>query len=148
MVQYKSTFPEFTLGKKPSEFLKVKIQSSKDCEQVIRKFYSDDIDIYESFFLLLLNRANITIGYVKISQGGITGTVVDVKLVLKYVVDSLACGVVCCHNHPSGNLNPSEEDKRITAKIKEALKYLDSHVLDHLILTSESYYSFADNGIL
>lgn len=148
MVEYKSTFPEFTLGKKPSDFLKAKIKTSQDCEQVIRKFYSDDIEIYESFFLLLLNRANVTIGYAKISQGGITGTVVDVKIVLKYVVDSLACGVVFCHNHPSGNITPSEEDKRITTRIKEALKYLDTAVLDHIILTSENYFSFADNGLL
>lgn len=148
MVEYKSRMPEFTLGKKPTEFLKAKVTRSKDCEEVIRKFYSDDIEIYESFFLLLLNRANITIGYAKISQGGITGTVVDARIVLKYVVDSLATSVVICHNHPSGNLNASEEDKRITSRIKEALKLVDTTLLDHIILTADSYFSFADNGLV
>ncbi len=143
-----NTIPEYTLGKKASVFEKVKMKKSKDIEKYIRQFYSDDIEIYESFFLLLLNRANETIGYAKISQGGITGTVVDVKILLKYVVDSLASGVVVCHNHPSGNLRPSSQDIDITNKIKETLNLLDSQLIDHIILTSESYYSFSDNGLL
>lgn len=143
-----NTIPEYTLGKKASIFEKVKMKESEDVEKYIRQFYSDDIEIYESFFLLLLNIANETIGYAKISQGGITGTVVDIKILLKYVVDSLASGVVICHNHPSGNLRPSVEDISLTKSIKEALKLLDSKLIDHIILTSENYYSFSDNGLI
>jgi DNA repair protein RadC len=131
-----------------TDFPKNKITNSKDSAEFIRKFYSDDIEIFESFFLLLLNNANQTIGYAKISQGGITGTIVDVRIVAKYVVDSLATGIILAHNHPSGNLNPSEPDKKITEKIQHAMSFFDVKVLDHIILTADSYFSFADNNIL
>ena len=94
----------------------------------------------------MLNRANETIGYAKISQGGICGTIVDVKLVAKFVVDSLASGIIIAHNHPSGNLQPSQADIQITNKIQAIVKLLDSILLDHIILTKESYYSFSDEG--
>ena len=113
----------------------VQVKSSKDAEQYIRKFYLNDIEVQESFYLLLLNRANITIAWAKISQGGVCGTVVDPKIVLKYVVDSLAMEVILAHNHPSGNVNPSESDMKITGRIQELLKVMDSSLLDHIILT-------------
>jgi DNA repair protein RadC len=138
----------YELKKLQTDFPSEKIGSSKQAEQFIRQFYSDDIEIYESFFILLLNRANKTIGYAKISQGGIVGTVVDVRLIAKYVVDSLATSVILCHNHPSGNLNPSQEDKNITKKISEGLKLFDVNVFDHLILTADKYLSFLDEGII
>lgn len=128
-----------------TNFRTQKIGTSLEAYNYIKEFYSDDIIIYESFFILLLNRANETIGYAKISQGGVVGTVVDVKIIAKYVVDSLASGVILAHNHPSGNLIPSEQDKVVTKKIKEALNYFDCPILDHIILTKESFYSFADN---
>lgn len=138
----------YSLKKTESEFEKVKISSSYDSVKYLRQFYLDDICIYESFFLMMLNRANQVIGYVKISQGGITGTVVDPILVAKYAIDSLAKCVILCHNHPSGNLNPSDADINLTAKIKQGLKLFDITVLDHIIITENSYYSFADEGIL
>ena len=138
----------FELKKIQTEFPNVKITSSKDGYDFIKQFYGDDIEIFESFFILLLNRANKTIGYAKISQGGITGTVVDIKLVAKYAVESLAQSVILAHNHPSGTLAPSEADISITNKIISGLKLLEVNVLDHVILTNESYYSFADNGLL
>ena len=137
-----------TVKESESEFKKVKITSSKDAYQVIKQFYHEDVEIYESFFILLLNRANETIGFAKISQGGITGTVVDTKIIAKYCIDTLASGVILAHNHPSGSLFPSDADNRITLKIKKALEYIDTKVLDHLILTKNDYYSFADNGII
>ncbi len=140
------TIQLYELKKIQSEFPKTKIRSSADAAEFIRQFYSDDIDIFESSFILLLNRANDTIGYAKISQGGITGTVVDPRLVAKYAVESLATAVILAHNHPSGNTEPSTADKEITHKIKNGLKLLDIDLLDHLILTNESYYSLADNG--
>lgn len=139
---------KFDLKATDSEFNKVKITGSESAEQYIRQFYSDDLEIFESFFILLLNRANETIGYAKISQGGIVGTVVDKKILLKYVVESLASGVILAHNHPSGNTNPSEADIKITREIKELCNLIDSPVLDHIILTANSYYSFSDNGKL
>ena len=138
----------YELKKIQTDFPKKKILSSKNSSEFIRQFYSDDIEIFESFFILLLNRGNQTIGYSKISQGGITGTVVDTKIIAKYVVDSLASAVILAHNHPSGTLKPSQADISITHKIKTALSFLDAEVLDHIILTKDDYYSFADNCIL
>lgn len=139
---------ELKAKKTPSNFEKVKIISSNDAFKVIKQFYFDDIDIFESFFILCLNRNNQTIAYAKISQGGVAGTVVDIKLIAKYAIDCLASGVILAHNHPSGDLKPSNEDLAITKKVKEGLKILDIQVLDHLILTSQGYLSFGDEGIL
>ena len=142
------TLEMISLKKDPTQFERIKINSSNDSANYIRQFYSDDIEIYESFFILLLNRQNKTIGYAKISQGGVAGTVVDAKILLKYVVDTLASAVILCHNHPSGNLNPSTQDIELTKKLSQAIKLVDSQVLDHIILTPDSFYSFADNGLI
>lgn len=139
---------ELKAKKTPSNFEKVKIISSNDAFKVIKQFYFDDIDIFESFFILCLNRNNQTIAYAKISQGGVAGTVVDIKLIAKYAIDCLASSVILAHNHPSGNLKASNEDLAITKRIKEGLKTLDIQVLDHIILTSDGYLSFSDEGIL
>ena len=138
----------FSLKKEKTDIENIKIQNSKDAAEYIRNFYYDDIEIYESCFILLLNRANKTIGYAKISQGGVSGTVVDVKIIVKYAVESLASGVILAHNHPSGNLYPSNGDIAITRKVKEALKLLDSQLLDHVIISADGYKSLADEGIL
>jgi len=84
----------------------------------------------------------------KISQGGVSGTVTDVRIVMKKAIESLASGLVICHNHPSGNNSPSDADIRITQKIKEAGALMDIQLLDHLIICGKNYYSFADNGAL
>jgi DNA repair protein RadC len=136
---------EIGLTRKPTNFVRTKITSSKDSYDVIKQFYHQDITLYESFFLLLLNNSNETIGFVKISQGGITGTVVDVRIIAKYCVEVLATSCILAHNHPSGKLRPSDADLTITKKTKEALAILDVRVLDHIILTEEGHYSFADD---
>jgi DNA repair protein RadC len=138
----------FTIKKNATSFEKIKITSSRDAYNVIRQYYSDDIEVYESFFILLLNRQNQTIGFAKISQGGIVGTVVDVKIIAKYCIDSLCSGVILAHNHPSGNTNPSEADRVMTNKIVKALELIEVNVLDHIILTVDNYLSFGDQGIL
>lgn len=140
--------PLFELKKIATDFPKSKIVTSADGYNFIRNFYLDDISIFESFFILLLNRANQTIGFAKISQGGIVGTVVDVRLVAHYAVQALATGVILAHNHPSGQLKPSDADIILTKKVIAGLEVLDIAVLDHLILTEENYYSFADMGQL
>lgn len=148
MKTYKKQMSRFRIIADKSDFKATKISSSEDAHIIIKQFYDDDIEIYESFFLLLLNRANNTIGFVKISQGGTVGRVVDPKLIAKYAIDGLASSVILAHNHPSGNTNPSEADREATKKIKEGLKLFDISVLDHIILTADSHFSFADNRIL
>jgi DNA repair protein RadC len=138
----------YELRKNQTDFPKMKITNANDSSEFIKQFYQGDIEIYESFFLLLLNNANQTIGYAKISQGGVTSTVVDVKIIAKYVVDSLATGIILAHNHPSGNLTPSSADINTTNKVKEAMKIFDVAVLDHIILTADSFYSFANDGLI
>jgi DNA repair protein RadC len=103
---------------------------------------------HEEFFCILLNRANKVIKIDQVSKGGISGTVTDVRIILKNAVLLTASGVIVAHNHPSGNLNPSESDIKITSKIKEAGNLLDIQLLDHLIIYDSDYYSFADNGAL
>lgn len=138
--------PFLELKKLQSDFPNEKITSSETAYKFIKKFYNDDLEIFESFFILLLNQANKTIGYAKISQGGVSATVVDVKIIAKYAIDALASSIILAHNHPSGNLEPSGADKELTKKVKNGLGLLDVKVLDHIILTSESFYSFADDG--
>jgi DNA repair protein RadC len=132
------------LGK--SKYQRKQIKSSFEASQYIRGFYGTDIELFESCFILLLDQSNTTLGYAKISQGGICSTIVDIKIVCKYVVDSLAQGVIICHNHPSGNLNPSLSDKNLTEKLASSLKLMDSKLFDHIILTKDSFYSMQDNG--
>ncbi|HSO77172.1 MAG TPA: DNA repair protein RadC [Bacteroidales bacterium] len=103
---------------------------------------------HEEFWILFLNRANKVLGRMKISQGGVSGTVTDVRIVMKKAIETLASGIVICHNHPSGNNSPSDADIRITQKIKEAGALMDIQLLDHLIICGKSYYSFADNGAI
>lgn len=136
---------------KDSDFVSIgdyerKITSSKDAARIARELFGETIDIYESFYAVFLNRAYEVLSFAMISQGGVSGTVVDSKMLFKYAIDSLASGVIVFHNHPSGNLTPSQQDIRITSKLKEFGDMIDVPILDHLILTEDSYYSFADEG--
>ena len=140
--------PRYEIRKLQTNFPIVKITKSKDAANFIRQFYTDDIGIFESFFLLCLDIAHNTIGYRKISQGGVTMTVVDAKIVAKFAIEDVASMVIVAHNHPSGNLTPSEQDKQLTKKLKEGLALLDIGVMDHIILTEDSYLSMADEGLI
>lgn len=146
--EFKESAVEYKLKAIKQDFKKAKIVSSKDAADYARNFYYDDLTIYESAFILMTNRSNNTIGFAKISQGGVAGTVVDLKLVLKYAVQNIASGVIFVHNHPSGNLTPSNEDTGLTRRLKEALKMMDVTLIDSIILGENGYYSFADEGIL
>jgi len=126
-----------------------KITCSQDAKEVFLENWNDDtLQYYEEFKILLLNRSNAILDLMSVSKGGISGTVTDVRIILAAALKSNASGLIVCHNHPSGNLNPSESDTKITQKIKEAGNLMDIQLLDHLIITSEDYYSFADNGLL
>ena len=139
---------EYAITAKKQDFEIVKIQSSNDASMFARKFYHEDILIYESAFIMLINHANNVTGYAKISQGGICGTQVDVRLIAKYAIDSLSSGVIFVHNHPSGNAKPSIEDKKISERLKEALRLFDIRLLDSIIITENNYYSMADEGLI
>jgi len=103
---------------------------------------------HEVFAVLFLNRSNKINHFQIISEGGITGTVADPRIILKKALEEDAVSIILCHNHPSGSLKPSKADEELTYKIKEAAKYFDIKVLDHLIVSDDGYYSFADEGLL
>ena len=125
-----------------------KITNSKDSESVFREIWSDSMELKEEFYILLLNRANKVLGWYKVSEGGMSGTVVDPKLIFSTALKGLASSIILSHNHPSGNLKPSEQDITLTKRLKQAGELLEIPVLDHLILSSEGYYSFADEGMM
>ena len=123
-----------------------KITSSKDAYEQIRSYLMDLP--HEEFWVLLLTRSNEVIRPVQISQGGISGTVADPKIVFKSALEHLASSMILVHNHPSGNLKPSEADKELTRRLVTSGKLLDIPILDHLIISELGYLSFADEGLL
>ncbi len=124
----------------------VNIKCSRDVFDIISPLLTDLQ--HEEFWILFLNRSNRVIHRTKLSQGGISGTITDVRIVMKKAIEYLSSGIILCHNHPSGNLSPSDSDTNITMKIKEAGNFLDIQLIDHLIISENNYYSFADNGLL
>jgi DNA repair protein RadC len=125
---------------------KVKISASSDVFQLMKPELLDEP--VEYFYILLLNRANYVIKKQFISKGGTNGTVADPKIIFKHALDNLASSIILVHNHPSGNLKPSEQDRRLTARLKEVGKNLEVPVLDHVIFTDVAYFSFADEGLI
>lgn len=125
-----------------------KVAGSRDVFDVLSRIWSPKIDHVEEFLILCLNRANRVLGWAKVSQGGLSGTVADPKVIFQIALKSNACSIIIAHNHPSGNLTPSEADIHLTRKLKEAGTLLDLPVLDHLIISSEGFYSFADDGLI
>jgi DNA repair protein RadC len=132
---------------RPSQRLKIG-QASDVYKMLLDSWDMDSIDIVEQFKIVLLNRANKVLGVSHISTGGLSGTVVDLKVVFAIALKSGASGLILSHNHPSGNLKPSSADITLTKKIKDAGKLLDIEVLDHLILSTEGFYSFAEEGMI
>lgn len=126
------------------------ITSSKDSYRTIIEFFPDGmIQLQEQFAVIYLNRSNQVLGVYKMSVGGITGTIVDLRLLLSVALKTLATGIIIAHNHPSGNLKPSMADEEITQKLKSAASLMDISLLDHLILVGGTeYFSFADEGII
>jgi DNA repair protein RadC len=113
--------------------------------QVVRNFYDDVINVQERFAVILLNQANRVLGVRIVSTGGVSGTVADPKIIFHTALLSLASAIIIVHNHPSGNLKPSESDKLLTKKIADGATMLEIRLLDHLIITEDGFYSFADN---
>ena len=123
-----------------------KIASSRDAYEIFKLIWNDQMDLYESFFVIFLNRANKVLGYRCISTGGVSGTVVDPKAIFQAALLINSSSIVCAHNHPSGELKASDADVKITHKLKEAGVFLEINMLDHLIINNFTYYSFADDG--
>lgn len=147
-VQLKEKEVEYKLKATRQDFNRAKIKNSEDAADYARQFYFDDLVIYESVFVIMMNRQNNTCGYVKISQGGIAGTVVDIRLILKYAIDSLASSVILVHNHPSGNLKASPQDIQIAKRLKEAAGLMDIVLLDSIIINENGHSSLADEGLI
>ena len=125
---------------------KVRISASSDVFQLMKPELLDEP--VEYFYILLLNRANYVIKKQFISKGGTNGTVADPKIIFKHALDNLASSIILVHNHPSGNLKPSEQDRRLTTRLRDVGKNLEVPVLDHVIFTDVAYFSFADEGLI
>lgn len=124
---------------------KIKVHSSKESYEVLLESWNvDTIELQEEFKVLLLNRSNTVLGIYAMSKGGVSGTIVDAKLVFSVALKCNASSIIVAHNHPSGNLTPSQSDITLTKKLKLAGDYLDIDLIDHLIVTKSGYYSFAD----
>ncbi len=132
--------------KKEDSIKKDKVTSSKDAADIFQPLLGDHM--HEEFWILFLNRANLVMGKQPVSSGGMSGTVVDPKMIFKAALDNKASSVILCHNHPSGNTKPSEADIKLTKNIVEAGKVLEIPVLDHIIVTQNGFFSFADEGLL
>lgn len=146
-------FPEINLhlsfDKKVKKSELYHVKTALDAYTVFKSvFDADTFDWKEEMVMLCLNRANRVLGFYKVSSGGITGTVVDPRIIFTVALKCGASSIVIAHNHPSGQLIPSEADKSLTQKVKHAGKLMEIHLLDHLIVTDESFYSFAENGML
>ncbi len=125
---------------------KIRISGSQEVYQLFQPLIADLS--HEEFWVLFMNRSNRVIDNIRISQGGISGTVIDVRLILKNALERLSSSLILCHNHPSGNLKPSDADIKITRKISEASRSMDIQLLDHIIIADNSYFSFSDEGMI
>lgn len=123
-----------------------KITCSRDAYEILQPLIGE-LE-HEEFWILYLNNSNKVLHKAQLSKGGLTGTLVDVRIVMKQALELAAVGLILAHNHPSGTLRPSTQDKNITQKLKRAAEALDVKVLDHIIVTQRDYYSFADEAIL
>jgi DNA repair protein RadC len=128
---------------------RAQITSSKDAYQVLMQLWDENkIEFVEQFKVLFLNKANKVLGVYDVSTGGISGTVADPRVIFVAALKANCCGIIVSHNHPSGNLKPSRQDEELTQKIKNAGQLLDIKLFDHVIVTNETYFSFADEGLL
>lgn len=140
---------EITVSYSNSNPERIKVSSSRNLYQLALEHWSMGlIEYQEEVKVFLINRANIVLGIYEVSKGGITSSIVDIRLILGVALRCNAVQIVLMHNHPSGNLKPSDADISITKKLKQACELLEINLLDHIIITRNGYYSFSDSGIL
>lgn len=147
-MKLKSNINEIQVSYKSKEVKRMKIGSSMIAVEQLRPIFPVDLDHREAMVALFLNRANNVISYATISIGGVASTVCDPKMIFQYALAANACSLILCHNHPSGNLEPSKSDIALTKMVKSGGEFLELPLLDHIIITSDSYYSFADEGMM
>lgn len=150
MIKKTDRVAEISISYQPAISNKPIVTSSLDSYNALEPFFpKETLALQERFVTMYLNRQNRVLGVYELSKGGITGTVVDIRILLSIALKSAATGIILAHNHPSGNLQPSVADKSLTQKVKEACKYMDINLLDHLIISpTEKYLSFSDEGFL
>jgi len=149
MEQKTVKWEEIQVSYKPKKNPVVTITESKDMYDFIIEHYDgDEINLVESFHAIFLNRMNRVVGYHLVSKGGVSGTVCDPKVIFMRALIHNASGIILAHNHPSGNLRPSDQDIKLTKKIQNGAQILDMNLLDHIIVDSDNFYSFADEGML
>ena len=140
---------EIQVSYNPSKVFNFKIEDSrKSFELILQKWEQDRIEMQEEVKVLLLNRNNKVLGIYALAKGGITSCVEDVRIILAVALKALATGIILVHNHPSGNLQPSADDKKITEQLNSSCKLMGITLVDHLIITKDDYFSFADEGLL
>ncbi|MFD2101439.1 JAB domain-containing protein [Flagellimonas iocasae] len=149
-MEHKVNEIQISYREKLSTLQSLSITNSNEVAQLLFKNWdSDTIGLNECFKILLLNQSNKVKGIYPLSIGGITGTLVDMRILFAIILKTLSVGIILAHNHPSGQLKASEQDRQLTQKIKEAAQLFDVKVLDHIILAPDGrYYSFADNGLM
>jgi len=147
---YKVSEVKITYHPKVKASERVRIYSSADVYKLLidNSYDRDTIEHKESFKVVLLNQANKVLGVTSISEGGISETIADIRIILQAAILSNASGIILTHNHPSGNLLPSQEDKTLTQRVKESAQIMRISLLDHLIVSNEAYYSFTDEGLI
>lgn len=144
-----SQVSEIQVSYTPSLLVDMSIKNSKKSfELMLNEWEQETLQMQEEVKILLLNRNNKVLGIYSLAKGGLTSCVVDVRIILSIALKTLATGIILVHNHPSGNLKPSQADLDITKKLKQSCDLLDITFLDHLIITKDNYFSFADEGIL
>ena len=149
MEQYQVAEVELIYKSKVKASDRPKVIHSKDVYEIFKQSWDKNkIDFIEQFKIMLLNRSNRVLGIYEVSTGGITGTVADPRVILTAALKANAVSIALAHNHPSGSVKPSIQDETLTTKIKNAGQFLDIKVIDHVIITTESYFSFADEGLL
>ena len=145
----KNSVAEIEVSYRPEKIVEFSISDSrKSFELMLKSWEQNRIQMQEEVKLILLNRSNKVLGVYSLAMGGINGCVVDVRIILAVALKTLATGIILVHNHPSGNLKPSREDLKITEQLKSSCDLIGISLLDHLIITKDDYFSFADDGLL
>lgn len=150
MKEYKINLCEYKLICKEVEtpYKRIKITDARDVADYVRPFISETLMAFETFMIIGLNKANNTVGWGIVSQGGLSNVLVDMRILMKIAFDMCCNSIILCHNHPAGTLQPSEEDRALTRRVASACELVDLRLLDHVIITKEDYYSFANHGEL
>lgn len=150
MKNYKTNICEYKIVCKEIEtpYKRIKITNAKDVADYVRPFISETLMAFETFVVVGLNKANNTVGWGIVSQGGLSSTLVDMRILMKMALDMCCNSIIICHNHPSGTLQSSAEDRALTRRVASACELVDLRLLDHVIITNNNYYSFADHAEL